>query len=130
MHGTWQPGFGDVQRAFERNFVEHGEVGASVCVTVNGETVVDLWGGTVARRADEATNEPTPAWDADTLEWAVASPPPNHGFSVPPIVHSRHPLWDQSDLHDGDPRLVSFVHGLAEWPLTWRAALVTSVNDA
>ena len=69
-------------------------------------------------------------WDADTLEWAVASPPPNHGFSVPPIVHSRHPLWDQSDLHDGDPRLVSFVHGLAEWPLTWRAALVTSVNDA
>ena len=77
LNGTWRPGFGEVQRAFERNFVDHGEVGASVCVTVNGETVVDLWGGTVAARTDAATveeptvEEPTAeeatAWEADTL---------------------------------------------------------------
>ena len=69
-------------------------------------------------------------WNADTLEWSVASPPPNQGFSVPPIVYSRHPLWDQTDLHQGDPRLMAFLYGLAEWPLKWRAALVTGTNDA
>lgn len=37
--------FAEVRDEFERNFAERGEVGASVCVTVDGETVVDLWGG-------------------------------------------------------------------------------------
>ena len=45
-------------------------------------------------------------WGADTLEWSVPSPPPNQGYSVPPIVHSRHPLWDQTDLTRGEPRTV------------------------
>ena len=40
------PRFARVREEFERNFAERGEVGASVCVTVDGETVVDLWGGT------------------------------------------------------------------------------------
>lgn len=68
-------------------------------------------------------------WGADTLEWSVPSPPPNQGFSIPPIVASRHPLWDQDDLHEGDPRTEALLHGLSEWPLTWRAALVTRVDD-
>lgn len=46
---TVEPEFARVQEAFERNFAERGEVGASVCVTVDGETVVDLWGGTFER---------------------------------------------------------------------------------
>jgi cytochrome c oxidase subunit I+III len=53
----------------------------------------------------------------------------DHGFSVQPIVRSRHPLWDQDDLHTGDPHLVAFLRGLARWPLTWRAAIVTGIND-
>ena len=69
-------------------------------------------------------------WGGDSLEWSVSSPPPDQGYSVPPIVHSRHPLWDQDDLHAGDPRTVGLLHGLARWPLTWRAALVTSTNLA
>jgi cytochrome c oxidase subunit I+III len=69
-------------------------------------------------------------WGADTLEWAVTSPPPTHGFSVPPIVHSRHPLWDQTDLHGGDPALVRFLHAMSRWPLKWRAALITRTADA
>jgi len=68
-------------------------------------------------------------WGADTLEWSVPSPPANQGYSVPPIVRSRHPLWDQDDLHTGDPRLVRFLHALSEWPLKWRAAIVTGTND-
>ena len=63
-------------------------------------------------------------WGADTLEWATPSPPAEHGWSVLPIVHSRHPLWDQDELHRGDERLERFVHGLSEWPLKWRAAVI------
>jgi cytochrome c oxidase subunit 1 len=40
-------------------------------------------------------------WDAWTLEWATASPPPAYNFDVIPTVHSRRPLWDQK--HPDDP---------------------------
>lgn len=53
-------GFEPVRRVFEANFAEHGELGASVCVVVGGETVVDLWGGW----ADLAR---TRVWEGDTL---------------------------------------------------------------
>jgi len=68
-------------------------------------------------------------WDGDSLEWAVPSPPPNYGFAVAPIIHSRHPLWEQKNLHQGEPRLESLVHAIARWPLKWRAALVTGTLD-
>ena len=58
--GTCKPGFERVAEAFEKNFAEHGEVGASVCLTVGGETVVDLWGGV----ADPKTGA---AWKKDTV---------------------------------------------------------------
>ena len=78
-------------------------------------------------RGAEAGNNP---WGADTLEWAVSSPPKEHGWSVPPIITSRHPLWDQTELHRGEPKLERFVHALAEWPLRWRAALIVRTADA
>jgi CubicO group peptidase (beta-lactamase class C family) len=58
---TTSEGFTDeryaaVRAAFEQN----DEVGATVCVTVEGETVVDLWGGF----ADEARTRP---WQRDTI---------------------------------------------------------------
>jgi hypothetical protein len=43
--GYCDPSFQRVAEEFERNFRERGEVGASVCVQIEGETVVDLWGG-------------------------------------------------------------------------------------
>ncbi len=46
--------FSSVGDAFIENFTKRDEVGASVCVNVGGETVVDLWGGRVAA-ADDAT---------------------------------------------------------------------------
>jgi CubicO group peptidase (beta-lactamase class C family) len=52
--------FQPVRDEFERNFAERGEVGASVCVTVEGRTVVDLWGGLAERH----TRRP---WERDTL---------------------------------------------------------------
>ncbi len=58
--GTCRPGFERVAEAFERNLKEKGEIGASVCLTVGGETVVDLWGGV----ADAKTSAP---WTRDTV---------------------------------------------------------------
>ena len=58
--GLCKPGFERVAEAFKKNFDANGEVGASVCLTVGGETVVDLWGGT----ADPKTGAP---WKKDTV---------------------------------------------------------------
>ncbi|WP_422011963.1 serine hydrolase domain-containing protein [Reyranella sp.] len=58
--GTCRPGFERVAEAFEKNLKEKGEIGASVCLTVGGETVVDLWGGV----ADPKTKAP---WTRDTV---------------------------------------------------------------
>jgi CubicO group peptidase (beta-lactamase class C family) len=58
--GTCDPRFGAVRDEFERNFAERSEVGAAVCVTLEGETMVDLWGGL----ADPTTGR---AWERDTI---------------------------------------------------------------
>jgi CubicO group peptidase (beta-lactamase class C family) len=59
VQGHCDPKFAELKTQFERNFAERGEVGASVCLSVNGETMVDLWGGS----ANEETGE---AWGEDT----------------------------------------------------------------
>ncbi|WP_299322725.1 serine hydrolase [Parasphingopyxis sp.] len=60
VHGTADNKFAAVREEFERNFAERGEVGASVCLSVNGETMVDLWGGS----ADPDTGAD---WGEDTV---------------------------------------------------------------
>lgn len=52
--------FEAVRRAFEENFLARGEVGASCCLTLKGEVVVDLWGG-VADPSDGRR------WQKDTV---------------------------------------------------------------
>ncbi|HWA93538.1 MAG TPA: cytochrome c oxidase subunit I [Terracidiphilus sp.] len=41
-------------------------------------------------------------WDAWTLEWAAASPPPPYNFVETPVVESRRPLWDIKHPEDAD----------------------------
>lgn len=60
VQGTCSSRFAEVRAEFERNFAERGEVGAAVYLTLDGEPVVDLWGGV----ADPGTARP---WTADTL---------------------------------------------------------------
>ena len=60
IQGDCDPRFEGVRQAFAGNFAERGEVGASLCVIVDGETVVDLWGG----HADETRSH---AWERDTI---------------------------------------------------------------
>jgi len=52
--------FAHLREAFAANFTSGDELGASFCATVDGETVVDLWGGW----ADEARTRP---WESDTI---------------------------------------------------------------
>ena len=59
VRGTCAPRFDLVRQEFERNFAERGEAGAAVAITVDGETVVDLWGGA----AEVESGRP---WDQDT----------------------------------------------------------------
>src|SRR4051812_12482513 len=59
VSGRCHAHFEAVRRAFAHNFAAHDEVGAAVTITVDGETVVDLWGG----EADPATGR---AWAEHT----------------------------------------------------------------
>jgi CubicO group peptidase (beta-lactamase class C family) len=60
IQGVCDDRFRVVGEEFEGNFAERGEVGASVCVRIEGRTVVDLWGGV----ADRHTQRP---WERDTI---------------------------------------------------------------
>lgn len=52
--------FERVREVFEENFIQRGEIGASLCVWYRGEQVIDLWGGVADR-------ESATLWTADTL---------------------------------------------------------------
>jgi CubicO group peptidase (beta-lactamase class C family) len=58
--GTYQARFAPVVEAFVRNFHERDEVGASLCLSVDGTTVVDVWGGSADPDAGRA-------WESDTV---------------------------------------------------------------
>ena len=60
IDGTCKPGFERVAETFRKNFDQHGEIGASVCLTVGGDTVVDLWGGI-------ANQKTAAAWTRNTV---------------------------------------------------------------
>lgn len=45
VQGFADPRFGALARAFSENFTERDEVGASLSLVIDGEPVVDLWGG-------------------------------------------------------------------------------------
>lgn len=60
VEGFCKPDYESIRTAFQRNFSEFGELGASLCVNIAGETVLDLWGGHTAE--DKAA-----PWEEDTL---------------------------------------------------------------
>ncbi|HVA05864.1 MAG TPA: serine hydrolase domain-containing protein [Acidimicrobiales bacterium] len=58
--GRVQPPFDAVAAAFAENFTQRDELGASLCIVVDGTVMVDLWGGW--QDADRVTR-----WERDTL---------------------------------------------------------------
>jgi len=65
VHGSWTPAFEWVREAFAKNLAE-SEVGAACCVYLDGECVVDVWGGL----ADRDANRP---WQRDTAALVFSS---------------------------------------------------------
>jgi CubicO group peptidase (beta-lactamase class C family) len=65
IQGHCDPRFTAVRQAFAKNFEKRGDVGAAVCVYVEGKPVADLWGG----YANAARTRP---WDYNTIA-SVAS---------------------------------------------------------
>jgi cytochrome c oxidase subunit 1 len=82
-------------------------------------------------------------WDADTLEWATASPPPSYNFAYIPVVTDRAPLWATPEppvatglsaerreivvtsLVEAEPQMVESVMPPSIWPFA--AAMVINV---
>ncbi|MEJ8568028.1 serine hydrolase domain-containing protein [Elongatibacter sediminis] len=64
LQGYCDPRYRSVREAFARNFTEHGERGASICVIAQGETVVHLWGG---ESGGESVNDSGRPWNEDTV---------------------------------------------------------------
>lgn len=60
LEGRFDARFQPVADVFVKNFSLYDEVGASVCITIGGEMVLDLWGGRMKRDAGEP-------WMSDTV---------------------------------------------------------------
>lgn len=60
LHGTYDEAFARVADAFAENYAVEEEIGSAVAVYVDGEKVVDLWGGF----RDGAHTKP---WEEDTI---------------------------------------------------------------
>lgn len=60
VSGSAQPRFEPLRAVLAGNLASGADLGASVCATVRGETVADLWGG-------HADPEKSRAWQSDTI---------------------------------------------------------------
>jgi len=60
LHGTYDEAFRPVVDAFIENYRVEDEVGSAVSVVVDGETVVDVWGGWTDRTRERE-------WERDTI---------------------------------------------------------------
>ena len=66
ISGYCHEDFQEVAEIFAQNFDQYNEIGSSLCVVVDGETAVDIWGGyTNEQRTDE--------WNNETLSVAFSS---------------------------------------------------------
>ena len=95
VDGTVALGFAPVRDAFVANFTDRGELGGAVSVVVDGELVVDLWGGV----RDATSGAP---WAADTMT-LVHSTSKGLAALVLALLHSR-------GLLDYDQRVAAY------WP--------------
>jgi CubicO group peptidase (beta-lactamase class C family) len=66
VHGTADVRFEPVRDTFVANFERYGEVGAALCVHLNGHRIVDLWGGVTAPGASDP-------YTADTLQMVMST---------------------------------------------------------
>ena len=122
-HGHCEPRFEPVRTRFEESFAEGGEVGAGVSIYLDGERVVDLWGGF----ADAARTRP---WKRDTI---VSTASTTKGFTAT----CAHRLVDEGRL-DVDAPVARYWPEFAQagkesipvrWLLSHRAGLPAIRKD-
>lgn len=89
VHGTCDERFAAVREAFENNFTEHGDCGASFAASIEGEMVIDIWGG----HRDGAKTLP---WEEDTIVNVFSTTKTMTALSA--LV-----LYDRGELDFDDP---------------------------
>jgi cytochrome c oxidase subunit I len=68
-------------------------IGAALLAASTLPFLWNVWRTYAGRLGTPAGPDP---WDAQTLEWSTASPPPPHNFDGPlPPIRSARPVWDQ-----------------------------------
>ena len=72
VHGSVADGFEAVAEVFVDNFADRNETGASVCVYVDGEQVVHLWGGAANHKTSEPWREESAIIVFSTTKGATA----------------------------------------------------------
>lgn len=70
IEGSCDPRFRSLVDVFQTNLAERGEIGAGVCVTVEGEIVADLWGGFAVPKKGNQEEKP---WTEDTVTTVFSS---------------------------------------------------------
>ena len=104
-------------------------VGAYLLATGFTITLLNLiWHYWWGRKAEENP------WESGSLEWVTSSPPAPYGFSRPPVVRDRYPLWKDTPLSEADEiytsKLNEVSHALDYRPCSWRASLLTDITNA
>jgi len=77
-------------------------IGGLIIATGVALQIVQIIASIKQRKQLAVGNDP---WDARTLEWSVASPPPAYNFAVIPEVHERDEFWAMKQRGITKPRL-------------------------
>lgn len=95
---TYDPSLG-----WQGLFVVSGVGVALICIGVAFQ-VLQLLVSIIQRKKNRVGNDP---WGGRTLEWSIASPPPEYNFAVIPTVTSRDEFWEmKKKKHDTKPEYV------------------------
>jgi cytochrome c oxidase subunit 1 len=115
--------YGMPRRVFTYS-AELGVDGFNLATTIGGfvfaiSTLLFVWN--LVRSATRGKPAPANAWNAPSLEWATASPPPHYNFAQVPQVRSREPLWDHPELaraiSEARPAVEPHMPSPSYWPL-------------
>ncbi|KAL2869885.1 serine hydrolase domain-containing protein [Aspergillus lucknowensis] len=89
IQGHCDPRFASVRETLAENLSSDKELGASICVSINGKPVIDLWGGHATPTRDRP-------WERDTIVpvWSISK-------TITALAALI--LIDRGQLHPDDP---------------------------
>lgn len=91
----------DASMGWQQLFIVAG-VGVALICTGVGLQVLQFIVSFVQRKQHlDTTGDP---WNARTLEWSTASPPPEYSFAIIPEVHGRDPFWETKQTTEKIPK--------------------------